>query len=148
MAIRYRVTLTSEERVKTLTKNGKHESRTALFAMAIPLCDNGQADPPWTTANINQGLEMSSKTIERMKKLFVEDALDQAMERKVLDRSTRAVKFDDAFEARITALARSEAPEGRLRWTVRLLAEKAVELDIVDVVFPMTIYRLVIPISG
>jgi hypothetical protein len=84
---------------------------------------------------------MSGRTVERLKKRFVEEGLDQALERKSLDTTTREIKFDGAFEARITALATSEAPEGRTRWTVRLLAEKAVELNIVDSVSPMTIQR-------
>jgi AraC-like DNA-binding protein len=143
MCVRYKVTLTPEEReqLEALTKKGKHESRTVLLARALHLCDNNQPDPPWTNAAISKALGMSDRTLERLKKRFVEDGLDHALERKPLDNSTREIKFDGAFEARITALACTSAPEGRSRWTIRLLAEKAVELNIIDTVSPMTIQR-------
>jgi hypothetical protein len=143
MGVRYKVTLTAEEReqLEVLTKKGKHESRTVLLARALLLCDNNQPEPPWATADIYKALGMSDRTVERLKKRFVEDGLDQALERKPLDISTREIKFDGAFEARITALACTSAPEGRSRWTIRLLAEKAVELNIIDSVSPMTIQR-------
>jgi transposase len=143
MGNRFRVTLTPEEReqVEAITKKGKHESRMVLLARALLLCDAGQSNLPWTTADICKALGMSARTVERLKKRFVEDGLDHALERKSVDISTREIKFDGSFEARITALACSEAPEGRSRWTVRLLAEKAVELNIVDSVSPMTIQR-------
>jgi hypothetical protein len=85
---------------------------------------------------------MSGRTIERLKKRFVEEGLDAALERKPIDLSCRDLKFDGAFEARLIGLACSEAPEGRNRWTVRLLAEKAVELNLVDTVSPMTVQRV------
>ena len=143
MSVRYLVTLTPEEReqLDVLTKKGKHESRIVLLARALLLCDASQADPPWLTADIAKALGISCRTIERLKKRFVEEGLDQALERKVVDSSSREVKFDGAFEARLIALACSEAPKGRSRWTVRLLAEKAVELNIIDTVSPMTVQR-------
>jgi transposase len=143
MSVRYLVTLTPEEReqLEALTKKGKHASRMVLLARALLLCDTSQPDSPWQTADIVKALGISSRTVERLKKRFVEDGLDQALERKVVDTSTREVKFDGAFEARLIALACSEAPRGRSRWTVRLLAEKAVELNIIDTVSPMTIQR-------
>jgi transposase len=91
---------------------------------------------------MSTALGLSARTIERMKKRFVEDGLDAAIERKTMDTSSRDIKFDGEFAAKITALACSEAPEGRSRWTVRLLAEKAVELKIVDSVSAMTIQRV------
>ena len=76
-----------------------------------------------------EALGVTSRTIEHLKARFVEEGIEAALERKP---STKAPKitFDGAFEARLTALACSPAPEGRARWTVRLLAEKIVELKI------------------
>jgi hypothetical protein len=75
-------------------------------------------------------------------KKFVENGLDQALERKPLNMSRRNIKLDGVFEARLIALACSEAPKGRARWTVRLLAEKAVELNYTDSVSPMTVRKI------
>jgi hypothetical protein len=87
-------------------------------------------------------LGISTRTIERMKKRFVEEDLDAALESKPMDLGSREVKFDGAFEARIIALACSKPPEGRARRTVRLLSDKAVELNMADSVSHMTIQRI------
>ena len=83
---------------------------------------------------------MSARTIETVKKRFVEQGLESAIERKASTRKPN-IKFDGEFDARIMQLACSESPEGTSRWTIRLLAEKAVELEMVDSVSTMTIHR-------
>jgi hypothetical protein len=85
---------------------------------------------------------VTPRTIEHLKKRFVEEGLAAALERKQPDKPGRQVTFDGAFEARVIALACSETPEGRRRWTVRLLAEKAVELHLAPEVSHMTVHRL------
>jgi hypothetical protein len=85
---------------------------------------------------------VTPRTIEHLKKRFVEEGLDAALERRKTEKAPRELIFDGAFEARLIALACSEAPEGRRRWTVRLLAEKAVELNITPNVSHMTIQRI------
>jgi len=87
-------------------------------------------------------LGVTSRAIEHLKKRFVEEGLESALERKPLEKPPREVTFDGAFEARLIALACSEAPEGRQRWTVRLLADKAVELDLAPSVSHMTVQRV------
>jgi hypothetical protein len=72
----------------------------------------------------------------------VEEGLEAALERKAREKPSREVVFDGAFEARLIALACSEAPEGRQRWTVRLLADKAVELKYAESVSHMTVQRV------
>ena len=143
MVCRYTVTLTSEERemIEALTKKGKHDSRSVLLGRALLLAESPPEGPGWRTKDITEALGLSQRTIERTKKRFVEEGLGQALERKLPDRSQRDVKFDGVFEAKLIALACSEAPEGRSRWTVRLLSEKAVELGITDSVSPMTVQR-------
>jgi hypothetical protein len=72
----------------------------------------------------------------------VEDGLEAALERKPREKPPREVTFDGAFEARLIALACSDTPEGRRRWTVRLLADKAVELKFAESVSHMTVQRV------
>lgn len=143
MSPRYRVALTKEERseLETLTKRGRIEARRFKHARALLLCDAGPEGPAWKVADVANALGVTSRSIEHLKKRFVEEGLDAALERKPREKPPREVIFDGAFEARLIALACSEAPEGRQRWTVRLLAEKAVELSFADKVSHMTVQR-------
>ena len=124
MAPRYRVTLTAEERaeLKALTRAAtKTTGKRFLYARALWLCDRGSEGPGWTVARV-------AGTVERLKRRFVEQGLEFALERKRRVRPPREVIFDGVFEARLVALACSQAPPGRKRWTLRLLAEKATGL--------------------
>jgi hypothetical protein len=85
---------------------------------------------------------VTPRTIEHLKKRFVEDGLAAALERKQPHKPRRQITFDGAFEARLITLACSETPEGRRRWTVRLLAEKAIELNLAPSVSHMTVQRV------
>lgn len=144
MAPRYRVTLLESERahLESLTHNGKTGSKKFINARALLLCDAGPQGPAWTVANVAKALGITSRTIEHLKKRFVEPGLESAIERKQRDTPPRSIIFDGEFEARLIALACSEAPEGYARWTVRLLAEKAVELNFAPSVSHMTAHRI------
>jgi len=85
---------------------------------------------------------VTSRSIEHLKKRFVEEGIKAAIDRKPREKPPREVRFDGAFEARLIALACSEAPEGRRRWTVRLLADKAIELKFAETVSHMTVQRV------
>lgn len=143
MSPRYRVTLTHEEReeLETLTKRGKTHAKRFVQARALLLCDAGDNGPAWKVEDVAEALGITSRTIEHLKKRFVESGLEAAMERKSRDKPPRDIKFDGAFEARLIALACTDAPEGHTRWTVRLLADKAVELNFAESVSPMTVQR-------
>jgi transposase len=143
MSPRYRVTLTKEERsdLEALTKKGKIEARRFKHARALLLCDASSEGPAWKVADVADALGVTSRSIEHLKKRFVEEGLEVALERKPRGKPPRDVIFDGAFEARLIALACSETPEGHNRWTVRLLAEKAVELRFADKVSHMTVQR-------
>jgi hypothetical protein len=143
MMPRYRVTLTALERqeLEAMSKTGKTNARRFLYARALLLCDAGPHGTAWTVAATAEAMGVTTRTIEHLKKRFVEDGLAAALERKERE-SPREVIFDGAFEARLIALACSDAPEGRRRWTVRLLAEKAVELQLAPTVSHMTVQRL------
>jgi transposase len=144
MKPRYRVTLTPGEReeLEALTKTNKTNARQFLYARALLLCDAGPQGPVWTVEDISEAMGVTPRTIEHLKKRFVEEGLAAALERKPREKPPREVLFDGAFEARLITLACSKAPEGRSRWTVRLLAEKAVELNITPSVSHMTVQRI------
>jgi transposase len=142
MAPRYRVTLTQEERsrLEALTHGGKTAASKFIHARALLLCDAGEQGNPWKVAEVAEALGVSTRTIEHLKARFVEEGIEAALERKP-SAQPRKLTFDGAFDARLTALACSPAPAGRARWTVRLLAEKVVELKIAPKVSTMSVQR-------
>lgn len=141
MAPRYRVTLTKEERrsLEDISSKGKRAVRTVLYARALLLLDAGEYGSPWPVAKVAEALGTTSRSLEHLKQRFVEDGLSAAIERKKRETPPREIKFGGEFEARLLAVACSEPPPGRKRWTIRLLAEKVVELKIVPSVSPMTV---------
>jgi transposase len=144
MSPRYRVTLTKEERkeLEAMTRRGKTHARRFIHARALLLCDAGADGPAWNVADVAAALGITSRSIEHLKKRFVEDGLEAALDRKPLEKPPREVIFDGAFEARLIALACSGVPEGHQRWTVRLLADKAIELKFAESVSHMTVQRV------
>jgi len=144
MSPRYRITLTEQERkdLEALTRNGKTGAKKFINARALLLCDASPGGPAWTVVKVAEALGVTSRTIEHLKKRFVEEGLEAALVRKPREKPPRDVIFDGAFEARLIALACSEAPEGCQRWTVRLLADKAVELKFASSVSHMTVQRI------
>jgi transposase len=144
MSPRYRVTLTQEERkeLESMTRRGKTHARRFIHARALLLCDAGADGPAWNVSDVATALGVTSRAIEHLKKRFVEEGLEVALERKPREKPPREVTFDGAFEARLIALACSDAPNGRRRWTVRLLADKAVELSFAASVSHMTVQRV------
>jgi hypothetical protein len=141
-APRYRITLTQEERgqLEELTRSGKTAASKFIHARALLLCDAGEFGNPWKVADVAEALGITPRTIEHLKERFVEEGIEAALVRKPAVNAP-TLTFDGAFDARLTALACSPAPEGRVRWTVRLLAEKVVELKIAPKVSTMSIHR-------
>lgn len=142
MANRYKVTLTQTERdrLTELTRSGKSPTAKFIYARALLLCDAGEFGDPWKVSDVAAALGVTSRTVEHLKQRFVEEGLEAALARKS-QRKPREATFDGEFDARLTALACSQAPEGYHRWTVRLLAERLVELKIVDSISTMTVQR-------
>lgn len=141
MAPRYRVTLAIEERkdLEAISTKGKRAARTVLYARALLLLDTGDHGPKWTVAQVGEALGTTTRSLEHLKKRFVEEGISAAIERKERETPPREIQFGGEFEAHLLALACSDAPEGKTRWTVRLLAEKMIELKIVPSVSPMTV---------
>jgi len=141
MAPRYRVTLTKEERkdLEAISTKGKRAARTVLYARALLLLDAGEYGPKWVVAQVAEALGTTSRSLEHLKRRFVEEGFPAAIERKKRVTPPREIQFGGEFEAKLIALACSDVPKGRERWTIRLLAEKMVELKIVPSVSPMTV---------
>jgi transposase len=140
---KYKVTLTEEERqeLDALSSKGKHAAQTVLNALILLACDEGKFQKERSiNEDIARVLNVSMKTIDRVKKRFVEEGLNMALTGKP---STRVYsrKADGDLEAHLVALSCSEPPEGHLRWTLRLLADKAVELNYVDNISYETVRR-------
>ncbi len=141
---KYKVTLTQEERkdLDALSNKGKRAAQTMLNALILLACDEGEYQ---TERSINETiarvLNISIKTIDRVKKRFVEKGFDVALTGKPTTRVYRR-KADGDFEAHLVALSCSAAPEGRKRWTLRLLADKVVELNYVDNISYETVRRV------
>src|SRR3954454_19640375 len=132
VAKRYRVTLTAEEReaLGGLISRGKANARKLAHARVLLQADASEGGPNWTDARIAEAVRVSVGTIERVRQRFVEEGLEAAL----LPRPSRRVyarKLDGAQEAKLLALACSLTPEGKKRGTLRLLAERMVELEIV-----------------
>jgi len=143
--ILYKVTLTQEERLSliSLTKNGKHSSRKLIHALILLNCDRGEFCDGHSRNNreIAKFLEVGESMVERVKKRFVENGLDCALEDKPAEREYIR-KADGDLEARIIALSCGAAPEGFTRWSLRLLADKVVELEYVDSISHETIRQV------
>lgn len=144
MSPRYRITLTTQERaeLEAVTRSGKTNARRYVHARALLLCDAGPDGPAWSIADTATALGVTSRTIEHLKKRFMEQGMKAALERKKRKLPPRKVIFDDEFEAKLIALAYSKPPDGHSRWTIRLLANSIVDLDITSTISHMTIFRI------
>ena len=141
---KYMVTLTREERnfLTDLTSKGRHRSQKVLNALILLSCDEGEFQRIHSTnEEIAKVLNTSMRKIDRVKKKFVLDDLDVALNGKKTSR-VYARKADGDFEAHLVALSCSNPPEGFTRWSLRLLADKVVELDYINSVSHETIRRV------
>ena len=133
---KYVVALTKEERdaLEALSSKGKHSSQVVLNALILLGCDEGEHQPQRSTnEELSRVLNISMRKIDRVKSRFVLEGLDEALTKKKPDRIYDK-KTDGDFEARLIDLSCSEPPEGYSRWSLRLLADKMVELEYVDTI--------------
>ena len=140
---KYVVTLTEEERqpLRGMVSRGKGAARKLIHARILLKADAGEGGPAWEDRAIAEGLEVGIATVERIRRQFVEEGLPAALARRK-PRREYARKLDGEGEAHLIALACSHAPEGRSRWTLRLLAERMVALEYVDEVSKNTVARV------
>ena len=131
---KYKVTLTPDERLSLseLIAAGKASAQKLVHARILLKADAAPDGPAWPDARIAEALEVNVTTVERVRQRFVEQGLAAALVRKKQDRPSRPRTLDGAAEARLVALACSEPPQGRAAWTLRLLADQLVELQVVE----------------
>ncbi len=138
------VTLEKDERhqLNRLTSKGKHRSQKVLNALILLACDEGaHQEKRSTNAEIARVLSISMRKIDRVKKRFVVDGLEVALNGKTGSRVYKK-KVDGGLEAHLVALSCSDPPEGFARWSLRLLADKAVEFDYIDQISHETVRRI------
>ncbi len=131
---RYVVELELEERARLerMVSVGKRAAAKLTHARVLLQADQSAAGPGWTDARIAEGLGLTTRTVENIRRRFVEQGLQAALERKKQCRPSREGLLDGAKEAKRVAICGSKAPNGRRRWTLQLLADRWVELNIVD----------------
>lgn len=133
MAKLYRVTLTQPERreLHQLISRGKGDARKLAHARILLQADESDGGPQQTDGQIAEALNTTTRTVERVRLRFVEESLESALLPKPSNR-IYSRKLDGQQEAKLIALACSKPPKGKSVWTLRLLAEQMVELEIVD----------------
>ena len=141
---KYLVTLTADEReyLGGLLSAGKRSALTLARARILLKADQADGGPAWEDTRIAEALDCGVRTVERVRQRFVERGLEAALGRKPQDRPSRERKLDGRAEAQLIALACSEPPDGRAAWTLQLLADKLIELRVVDAVCDETVRRV------
>ena len=136
-----RLSAVEREQLETLIRKGKNPAQRLLKARILLKADVSEAGEGWSDSRIIEALETSPSMVYRVRKQLVEEGFEAVLSRK--QRATPAVArvFDGEKEAKLIALACSQPPKGRARWTLRLLENKVVELHIVDRASDSTIGR-------
>lgn len=142
MSKKYRVTLTAEERTElgAMISRGKADARKLAHARVLLLADQADGAPVRIDREIASALGLSTRTVERVRRRFVEEGIESALLPKPAKR-IYARALDGAQEAHLIALACSAPPEGKRRWTLRLLAERVVALEYAEAVSYETVRR-------
>lgn len=138
---KYVVELTWNERkdLNNLVKGGRSAGYRIKRASILLKVDQGKHGPAWTDEQVAEAFDCGTATIERLRKRCVELGVGEALQRE--KRGPRQGKLDGDAEAVLIATACSDPPEGRAKWTVRLLADKLVELGVVESCSHMTVHR-------
>ncbi len=138
--VRYIIKLTKPEveELQAIINKGSHRSQTFRTAYILLNCDEGEYSEKVTNEQISKVLKVSMRTIDRVKKKFIEEGLEAALERRPTTRKYD-VKVDGDVEAKLVTLCCSEPPVGYAKWSLRLLADKMVELEYVDSISYVTV---------
>jgi transposase len=142
--VKYRIKLTQCEvsELTSIIKKGSHTTQSYRAAYVLLNCDEGDYSlGKSTNKKIADVLKIGMRTIDRIKKKCIEGGLDRALDRV---KSTRVYdrKIDGDAEAKLVALCCSSPPEGRAKWTVRLLADKMVELQYIESISHVSVYNV------
>jgi transposase len=142
MKKKYIVTLTEAERqmLRAMLSKGKAAARKLVHARILLKADASPGGPAWNDDQVAEGLEVGRATAERVRQSFVEEGLEAALERRRPRRQYER-RLDGDGEAHLIAMACQKPPEGRARWTLRLLADRMVQLEYVEQVSYQTVRR-------
>lgn len=142
MTKKYRVRLSVEERavLESIVKKGREAASKRMHAQILLKADEGEFGESWKDEDIAKALDVTVRTVERVRIRLVTQGIESALNRVPVDRSVHR-KLDGEQEAHLIALVCGEAPEGRARWTLRLLADRMVELEYVDSLSYETVRR-------
>lgn len=138
--IRYTIKLTKEEveALHAITNKGFHSSQTFRTAYILLNCDEGEHAEKITNEQISKVLKVGMRTIDRVKKKFIEGGFEGVLDRRPSSR-VYETKSDGDVEAKLVALCCSEPPKGFAKWSLRLLADKMVELEYVESISHVTV---------
>lgn len=141
--IRYKVTLTAKEReeLQAIMGKGKHSSLQFRNACILLNCDEGDLGQKSSNEQIAQILQITTKTVERLKQRFIEEGFEACMDRKPYP-EVKEIITDGDFEAHLVAISCSKAPDGYARWSLRMLADKMVELKYAETVSHETVRQV------
>jgi len=140
---KHAVVLTDEQRaqLRTLVGRGGAPARRLTHALIRLKADQGEGGAAWADAAIAGALEVHAATVARVRQQFVAEGLDAALDRRA-PRREYARKLDGAQEAHLVALTCGTPPEGHTRWSLRLLADELVRLEVVDAVSHETVRQV------
>jgi hypothetical protein len=140
---KYKVTLTPDERrqLQEMIAAGKAAAKKLAHARILLKADAAEGGPAWSDGAIAEAVEVSADTVARVRERFVEQGLEAALVRKKQDKPSRERSLDGRAEAQLIALACSSPPSGRQEWTMQLLADRLVELKVVDSISDETVRR-------
>lgn len=140
MAIKYTIHLTNSERedLMAIINKGSHTSQTFRTAYILLNCDEGNYSEKVTNEQISKVLKVGMRTIDRVKKRFMEEGMEAVLERRPTQR-VYETKIDGDTEAKLVTLCCSEPPKGFAKWSLRLLADKMVELKYVESISHVTV---------
>lgn len=132
------LSLAERARLQALVTNGTATAHTHIHARILLKADEGPDGPAWTDAMISSALDVGMSTVARVRQAAVQEGLEAALQRKLPKRAYPRT-LDGAGEAHLVALACSTPPEGAGRWSLRLLADRMVELDHVETISHETV---------
>ncbi|MEJ7586823.1 MAG: helix-turn-helix domain-containing protein [Ferruginibacter sp.] len=140
MVIRYTVKLSKSEveELHVIINKGSHTSQTFRAAYILLNCDVGKYSDKVTNEQISKVLKVGMRTIDRIKKQFIEEGIEAVLERRPTTR-VYDIKADGDMEAKLVTLCCSEPPKGFSKWSLRMLADKMVELNYVESISHVTV---------
>jgi transposase len=138
--VQYRIKLTKSEvdELMKVIRKGSHTTQTYRTAYILLNCDKGEYSDKVTNEQMCKVLKIGMRTIDRVKKKFIEEGIEATLERRQTSR-VYDKKVDGEVEAKLVTLCCSEPPKGRSKWSLRLLADKMVELNYVESISYVTV---------